>query len=491
MNSGTALLARSLRLQARSASPHAARVGLMVLLLLMLLSTGEMWARGGAAGKYVLMQVGWCLALVGTFAGIALFAGAVAEEKEEGNLGLLRMAGLGRTGLLLGVGLARLWDMLLLAACALPAAVLAVTLGGVGLEHVLAVFAALGAWFCCLAGLGLLASTLAATATRAGSLLVAGLLLLQLVPLILLAIVSRSDWDGLQQVLGWWLGNTIWSRLGSLTFSGSGGWWHLQLAIDLGLGLGGMVAAWLLFPRFAQDSEGAGGEVAGPARRWLAIGRPRSGLGAIAWKDFHTELGGWRMFILKLVVAVVIAVLLAAGNHQNTTRWGQAWIAAGLTWVVVETGFHLTRLWSNEIRGKTAAVLLMLPARWPAIAYAKLRVLPMVLLPALMLLAAGVVLAPGRFFEGVGDVLSEAWGWWAITMVLFWWHLCAFLSLRWPRFSLAGSIIVLIGFLIGQGFLTSMVRGRGEGVAMLFMAIFVVAAALMHVRIARMWAARA
>ena len=492
MNSTVALLTRSLRLQARSSGPHIARVGLIALLALLLLVSSDMWRIGGAAGRYVLMQISWCLLLVGTAVGITQFSGAVAEEKEEGNIGLLRMAGLGPAGLLVGVGLARLWDMLLLAACALPVAVLAVTLGGVALGQVAALYVAILAWFCALAGLGLLASTLAPTAARASSLLVAMLVALHGMPALLSGLAHSGGATGLAEAMDGWLQLTVWARVGGIPMGSPAEWWGWQPVIDVALGAAGAVGALLLYPRFARDSHDTGGERSGTVRRWLSIGRPRSGLLAIAWKDFHVELGGWRMLIFKGLAAVAGAVLAAGwvgGSDRSLEQIGESWMWPALFWAIIELGVHLSRQWSGELRNRTAELLCMLPVERPTLAYAKLFALPLALAPPLLWFAAGVLLAPESFIKGLGNMLSGLAGWYGIVMVVFWWHSAAWLSLRWPRFALAGSIILLVLVQIAVGILAFLVRGS-EGLFVLAIIGLAIPIILMHASFAGRWVKR-
>jgi hypothetical protein len=489
VNSTVALLTRSLRLQARSSGPHVARVGLIVLLALLLLVSSDMWRIGGAAGRYVLMQISWCLLLVGTAVGITQFSGAVAEEKEEGNLGLLRMAGLGPAGLLVGVGLARLWDMLLLSACALPVAVLAVTLGGVALGQVAALYAAILAWFVALAGLGLLASTVAPTAAKAGSLLVAILVALYGMPALLSSLAHSGGATGLGEAMDAWQQLSVWSRLGAIPMGSPDTWWGWQPVIDVALGAAGATGALLLYPRLARDSHDTGGERSGAVRRWLPIGRPRSGLLAIAWKDFHVELGGWRMLIFKGMAAIAGAVLDAGwvgGSDRSLEQIGESWMWPALFWVIIETGVHLSRQWSGELRNHTAELLFMLPVERPTLAYAKLFALPLALAPPLLWFAAGVVLAPESFFKALGNILSEVGGWYGIVMVVFWWHSAAWLSLRWPRFAIAGSIILLVLVQIVLGIFAMLVRGS-DGVLVLVIIGLAIPIILMHASFAGRW----
>ena len=74
------------------------------------------------------------------------FATAITEEKEEGTLGLLKMAGISRVSILLGKSTSRLITAILLFLVQLPFTLLAITLGGVTLGQIFAAYWALLAY---------------------------------------------------------------------------------------------------------------------------------------------------------------------------------------------------------------------------------------------------------------------------------------------------------------------------------------------------------
>lgn len=482
------LLARSLRLQGRSFGGHAARLGLAALLLLSLLAMRDVWSRGGAAGTYLLMTISIMLTLVGTLACIALFASAVTDEKEEGNLGLLRMAGLGPSGLLAGVGLARLWDVLLLTAVAVPPTLLAVTLGGVTAVQVFACFIAILAYFVLIAGLGLLASTISGTGARAGALVIGSLIVLHLLPLLTYGILcSISGFSRQGGPLSWWLQQSVWSRLGRIASTGySGGLWSWQIGIDLGIGAIALTAAWLLFARCARDSHEDGGGGGGRRRRLIPLGAPPRGVLAVGWKDFHAVCGGWLLLALKLVIAVVAAVLLAwlvlSNRYGDWRHVGKVWLSVGLGWLVVEWGLHLSRLFANEARERTLGTLMALPHSAKAIAYAKLLWSLVAVAPAILLFACGALASPHDFGRMLGEMLSDADGWFFISCLVIFLHLAAWFSLRFKRFALVAAVAAVILIAIITGFISSMARSSSVSGYAAF-ALFV-ASGIIHFRFA-------
>lgn len=99
-------------------------------------------------------------------AGISYFATAVTEEKDAGTLALLQLAGLSPFAITLGKSTSRLVSALMLLAVQIPFSFLAVTLGGVLWQQVLAAWVALAAWLILTANAALLASARCATSGR-------------------------------------------------------------------------------------------------------------------------------------------------------------------------------------------------------------------------------------------------------------------------------------------------------------------------------------
>ena len=93
--------------------------------------------------------------------GLSYFGSAIAEEKEEQTLGLLRMTDLSPLSILLGKSTSRLCGALLLLAAAFPFTIFAVTLGGISLGQIVATYCTIGAYTFLLCNVALLGSVLA------------------------------------------------------------------------------------------------------------------------------------------------------------------------------------------------------------------------------------------------------------------------------------------------------------------------------------------
>jgi len=162
-----ALFVRSLREDSRSKAVYWARSGMGAFILLVLagFAMANTWA--GSPGRTFFTEIVILQAVSITFIGLSYFASAIAEEKEEQTLGLLRMTDLNPLSILLGKSTSRLCGALLLLACQFPFTVFAVTLGGISLGQIAATYFSLGAYTFMLCNIALLGSVLARTTPRA------------------------------------------------------------------------------------------------------------------------------------------------------------------------------------------------------------------------------------------------------------------------------------------------------------------------------------
>src|SRR5262245_49373029 len=126
-----ALLIRALRVDARNFRSHLIRVGLLSVILYSLWFSDFMSPLSGAPGLTLFRILAISNAVFVTIFGVGHFASAIAEEKEERTLGLLKMADVGSLSILLGKWAPRMIAMLLLVIVQVPFTLLSVTLGGV------------------------------------------------------------------------------------------------------------------------------------------------------------------------------------------------------------------------------------------------------------------------------------------------------------------------------------------------------------------------
>lgn len=525
-----ALTVRSLRVSSRSAGPYAARFLFLGFTMLCLAGAWASYSTVGAAGRNLFMSLCYLdMGFIG-LAGAASFATCIAEEKEEGTLGLLRMTDLSAISILLGKTAAPLINITLLLVAQVPFLLLAVTLGGVSVTQISAAVFALAGFILFVAGLGVLASTVSARSGNAQGLCVLLLMGYLMGPIGLIGLqkalqeyFSVSPKDPLQASIE----STLWSivslqipaqltSIGSVAFTGPvvmPGTWVSAVG-----GLLFFALAWLVFDRFNRDDPASGGTgrvFAFRLSRRRTIPRAWTALPALAWKDFAVGSGGSTGIIVRFVLGLGAVVVLeklrtlgypykARMMFDDTNVTGNFLIGLGLMGGAIEATAIAAFVFESEIRQQTFSTLAMLPYSIPRIAYAKVLGHALELIPACTFVLVGVWLS--REVE-VSELLREGflksgWGWFWIVEFLFGIHLVAFLSLYAKAAALPVAIgveaIFHISYFMCWGLLEVFLRtsfgGPGSGLSGptwvgiifgLLTAILLPAAVFLHVGIGR------
>lgn len=440
-----ALFIRSLREDLRARLPPILRAALVLLILLIVGANQRKFAWSGAPGREFLgMLMMLNLAFIGV-AALSIFPSAIAEEKEDGTLTLLRMTNLNPLSILLGKGAMRLISALMLLAAQIPFTMLAVTLGGVTMTQILHAYAILGATTFFLCNLAMLASVYCRTATRAGFLTgIIGGGLYVVIPWIYAIIAFRQWWAGLATTGGFFKtiiqyvfeANPVFA-MGNLLFdSRRTAFPSNHVWISLGAGTLCFLFAWLIFDRYCATAETAPGRVKkaknGKPRRWAHVSRPWQRL-PLAWKDFNFMAGGRFGFYLRLFLAGLIllgAYGVAWSSYQRELEWvarhgnisghyysskdsidAHFWKLFSLITIVLVAwiaGLELLlitgRIFGAEKRNLTLSSLVALPWSVGKIVRQKILGCLAVLLPWVILAAVGISL---NFHEIWKDTIQE------------------------------------------------------------------------------------
>jgi hypothetical protein len=353
-----ALFVRSVRQTTRSSGTYLLRAGLTGAILLALIGAHIASFRIGAPGLMFVRIVFFLNYFYLGLAGCGFFVTAIAEEKEEGLFGLLRMTNLNALSILLGKSTSRLCAVLLLIAVQIPFLMLGVTMGGISVHRILSAYCLLGLVALSAANLALLCSVyfrrlwFASVFTLLAIIGVGFILPIIYQPLMDAGVAkgwivdSPARYEQIERI-GSWLGNV--SPFGHLRQITSGSVWEAHLAENaithLSLSMIFFLAAWSLFDRRCYGAS----EIAATATGGAAPGffirmrrRRRPWLRAIAWKDFYFQYGGWRLVWLRAFAYAVLAsiLIIVASKMMQVTRQGiaQALFFAG-TWVLsVELG---------------------------------------------------------------------------------------------------------------------------------------------------------
>jgi ABC-type transport system involved in multi-copper enzyme maturation permease subunit len=428
------LLTRALKADARLRRAHALRAGSTAVIFVFLIVAHASSGGVGSPGLRFFALISWLnLALI-TLAGSSFFATAITEEKEEGTLGLLQLAGVSTLGLLLGKSTARLIAALLVFLTQLPFAMLAISLGGVTARQIIAVDVALAAYMVMLANVALLCSVAARRSGMACAVMV--LLLLWLLAgvhlgdrcvnsLVALGYVSADApligvidrmFEFLQRV-------SIVTRIQhilELDFDGS--LLTGQVVLHAAMAVAAFCVAWLTFEHFTRYAD-----VSSPARgllpkinsRWAClIERPWKR--ALVWKDYHFLTGGHTLALTKLIGYPLLLWLMyeyrdplrqIAGMPFGLFSRQAMFVALGC-----EMGLYAARLFHEEMKWGTLPNLLLLPRSLASIAAGKVAGCLLGLLPGFVALCGLHVFLWQEI--AAYHITAEQTGWFARTFDL-------------------------------------------------------------------------
>lgn len=459
------LFLRSLRLEARLLRTHLFRLAFVLVIYAMMFVAQLQSMMYGAPGQHFFVSMSWLNAIAVALGGVSFFSSAITEEKEEDTIGLLMMANINPLGILLGKSTARLVQALLLLTIQFPFTLLAITLGGVTISQVVAMYIALLAFTVCLSNVGLLASVVSRRAGTAAAISTVWMIGYAWIPAALYAgmpmlpslTANIPYWQPtLLKILGLVAESSVFTRLIEIPRTGfDESPFSVQVIGNCLFGLACFLASWWLFPRFALQAD-----VQGVSRGWLQASSSTQRLGSagrawtnpLIWKEYYFLTGGMPYVVLKVagcvaLYGVIFAFESSAYGSAAPGELVQPVVAQHCGWVIaflaLEAAIYASRLFHDEIRGQTLSSLLMLPRSIAYVAYSKMAGAMLGLLPtAGFALFDGVVLAPNP------DVWAEAvlqpGVWYVVVIYSAFLHLVALLSLfvKWGALPLAFLILL-------------------------------------------------
>lgn len=486
----TALLVRMLREDALRMRSHLARIGYLALTFFALLSTYfSMFTRSAAGMDYLRSLLILNFFFLVTVA-LGTYSSAIAEEREQGTLGLLKMTGVSRLAILLGKSTSWLLTTLGFMILQLPFIALAVTFGGVTLHQVWAATLALGSFAFLLCNFALLCSIICHT-TRSASFVtgfwvgcylvgpgIAGMILRSLSTADPTGILGRIA-GKLSDVTIWIYDTSILKHLWSIMLTGySANLFSFQFVSNLIGGICCFGLSWLLFEKCTLNLEppvprGSLLDISIGFRRRKAVNRIslRVWKRPFEWQQFHFAMGGSSRWILRwlippiLAVSFLLSVILieawvgmpASGGLQSQSLRE---ITTGLFAIVFwsSTIFFSfgslngsTRILGEDYREGTLSALLILPLRIRKIILARIRGEGFGLLPYIswMILSGGfLLLLQPQFFHINWNFLLEflTVGYMTVACYLLAWHIAAWYSIHVKRGAIG---LTIVTFYIG------------------------------------------
>ncbi|MAT14201.1 MAG: hypothetical protein CMJ46_02915 [Planctomyces sp.] len=508
-----ALLQQALRTDSRKITTHLFMLMFVAFILFLLYAAEQDSLFNPAPGLQFFVSISFLNYAAIILAGLGFFSSAITEEKEDGTLGLLKMTGMSPLVLLLGKSTSRLIYALLLLSVQIPFVLLSITLGGVMLNQIIAIYIALAAFLIMIANFGLFASVISRTSSNAVIFMVAStvgvLVILFSLTIAFSMMRSTSPSPLVMSIVSWlefiWM-NTVIGRISTIMTTGfNESWFSWQVWMDLGLALFFFVCSWMLFERTTSASmqSGTGPDRADVFKSKKVEGkhknRGRAWGAALAWKDFHFIVGGFTMYIFKYIVYTLILFGLCCLFYMgNNFRWDMgreelSGLLIGFSLLVlgVELAVMAARIFQEEVRWQTLSVLVMLPLSIPQIAYQKIAGCLWGLVPITSFLLLGCALAPENVFEFLENAFFNEEGFFLlvgfICGCIAFLHLIAYLSLyvKWGALPVA---IMIGGFYnTACGVCTGLVMpsvGGGDGVytvAFVWIGMYVLITVILHI----------
>ena len=449
MISGTLMLFNwSLKMDSKSIYPHIIRA-VFSFIMFFSISIAFMDAFGTSrTGLRFFETMCYLNVLLITVSGVSYFVTALTEEKDAGTFALLRLAGMTALSITLGKSTSRLVSSLMLLVIQLPFTFLAITLGGVLWQQIIASYIALAAWMVFVANLALFCSVRCATSGRAAGMAGAILGLMLVLPGLIVNGVAAFPAGFVPGVISETLNSippafesiSIFERLRVLlqtdrpvVFFGQQFWISMAIATAL-------FAISTLTLDFWSAPVEAGGPSENPAIRRWSVGR--SWPMAVMWKEFLFFTGGRSFFIAKMIgggllfAGFFVLQRSSIDNSFYTLHGDYAW-GAFLTFagfLALEVLLYSSGCLFYEIRQSTQSTLAAIPLTGVRILLEKAGGCLIALIPTMFWLGATV-------FSGYEGIAREC----SMTMVIsflivlgFSSHIAVILSLytRWAALPL-------------------------------------------------------
>lgn len=492
----TALLERSLRVDARALGPHLARLFLMTSIYIAIIFSYSTAVLLGAPGLRFFLNIAYIDLIFMTLLGFSYFSTSITEEKEEDTLGLLLMAGVSSLGLLVGKSGGRLVQAILLIVVQYPFTLLAITFGGITQHQIRATYVAMIAYMVLLSGTGLLCSTISKNNRGASIRLFAIVLGYWLIPMACRRVLI--DFPGmpiaLVRILVRVSESCIFLQISpTMTTGFHESVWSTQVLSNLIVGIACYPLSWSLFrftSREPTTEATSRGLVTRSTRRirWLNAGRPwRSPL---MWKDFYFSAGGIAAvfvrfamyFALYFVSIAIIAIMVGPVPGQTEkTRTGSFLFLAVMV-MSIDAGLLISRSLHEEIRGKTWTSLVLLPTSTFDILISKLIGCFLCWLPGPISLGLGIEFLPYGLdvVDSLMEHEPEVWVWLFTNMILVPHAAAVFATfVRWGALPLGiccgiASFFMTMGMIIATSFVAR--GGPSEKPVFVFVSFLILSA---------------
>ena len=390
-----------------------------------------------------------------TLAGVLGFSSAITEEKEEDCLGLLIMTGISPLNFLVSKMLARYTRGLFLLLSQVPFIIMAVTLGGVSLNQIVATYSVLLSFMFALCGLGLLMSLLFNTTRRASTITFLILAVYLILVLVLLGeqVIDSAD-------AKYFLPFIAMQRIFSTGFTE----WYIpeQFFGSLIVGVVFFFIAVKLFEKFVLGKSSEGKTKSKNNFSFFKRGRPWSN--AIFWKEFTFNLAGRKGWVVQALIYIAIscAILYYADSYDRGEILLYFLAFSSMIFSTLILAVSASTMFSSEFKEGTHTSLFTLPCELSSIFWSKL-------LGGFLYALPSVLLSVSLFLYIALDSSNNEYEWVFafLSYILVYVVLSGYMGLlmRIGAFVASGAIIFLFWVIIGSmGF-----SGMGEEEAIFLM----------------------
>jgi hypothetical protein len=468
-----ALFSRAMSVEARSSRSYLVRlVWLTGTLLVLWGATQHTWR--AAPGLEVFVSITVLNLVLICLVGTQLFANAITEEKEEQTLGLLRMTALSPVAILLGKSTGRMFTMGMLLLAQLPFTLLSITLGGISLGQISAVYAAILGLIILMANLALLWSVICRRGSSAMSLTVFSMLILFAVPAVIDSVgqsmrgpKERALGQAMQQAMEPVLAVSPFVRCADVLGGFDGQILHPQLFVNIVLGALFFGLAWCGFEFFTRAKPGTG-----ESRGGVLISKSKEKTGhrrifrvsrawkfPLAWKTFFFESHGMLGWIVRIGIVLGLMVL-ADIDHSRDLGGFLVWM--GIAGFLIESGLISSSLFRSEHAAQTWSSLYGLPLDVGGITIQKILGATIGMIPWLLAALCGaMLLKDGTIIDFLDEVfLEEPIGFYLMAMYAALLVLTVWISL-WAK---RGGFLLAFAILFGMNMLLSALIKDGDGV---------------------------
>jgi hypothetical protein len=443
----TALFVRSLTMDNKHWQNYLLRWIMLVLIgfsLLQYLMHSLISTQNRAPGLEFFEYIATLNLIFITILGITLFAGAITEEKEVGSLNLLLMTGLTAFTLILSKSTSKLIVGLMLILAQLPFSIMAITLGGVSMRQILAVYAVFFAYTFFICNLALFFSVVTSRTYKAAS-----WTFLVLSALYLLALNNSTAAQFSPFV--------ITSHILKTGFTGS----ILNVQILAAVGGAGILffSSIILFNYFTRINTNSNiwRIPWSSSKRFNIFPISRTWKNAVAWKEFFFSSGGtFGILSISIIMLLIIGYgTYSLFSHHLTGNKdiGMLLLTTGLIFFALQCIYISSTIFNHEIEGKTFSTLIMLPISLKKIAYSKIIGGSFSLIPATVVIIAALIIL-SDFLQNIPLSINSLGGTSMIisggVQFIFYLYLVTLFSLkiRYGGFVMAGIVyfIIQIGF---------------------------------------------